>query len=160
MTTTGYPIRRLTSLGSYSFLRKPVNGLEALAVFVFGGQAGFVSDPPCFGGHFKGAGHFDRLIGSGDRGIDQYGVGAHFHGFGGVGRLHPVRHRRRRARFACSMMISMGGFGIDAAIGADGTGQRHHGRAANVLQFFGEDGVGVDIRQDDEAVFDEDSRRP
>ncbi len=46
--------------------------------------------------------------------------------------------------------------GGDAFVRADGCAEGHDGGAADILEAFGEDGVGVDVGEDGEAFLDED----
>ena len=41
--------------------------------------------------------------------------------------------------------------GLDAAIAADGRAERHDGGGADILEALGQDGIGVDVGEDDEA---------
>ena len=46
--------------------------------------------------------------------------------------------------------------GDEAAVRADGRAERHDGGGADFLEAFGEDGIGVDVREDGESFFDKD----
>ena len=119
------------------------------------GEADFIGGAAGFAGGFEGGGHAGGIGGDGDGGVDQDGVGAEFEGFGGVA----------GGADAGIDDDGDGGLGEDdfdlptgreSLVGADGGAEGHDGGGADILQAAGEDGIGVDVGEDGEALIDED----
>ena len=119
-----------------------------------GGEAAFEGGAAGFDGHLEGIGHAVGIAGDGNGGVDEDGVSAHFHGFGGVTRSAEagVDDDGDGSLFDDDADLVAG---LDAAIGTDRRAEGHDGRDADVLEAFGKDGIGVDVRQDGELFFDE-----
>ena len=114
------------------------------------GQANFVGVAAGFDGGLEGAGHAAGIGGDGDGGIDEDGVSAQFHRFGGVaGSAEAGVHDDGDDGLFNDDADLLAG--VQAAIGADGGPERHDGSDAHILQPARENGVGVDVGEDDES---------
>ena len=101
----------------------------------------------------EGSCHEDGVFGLGNGGVDENGVGAHFQGLGGFGRDAKAGvDDDGDAGLLDDDADFLGG--VDALAGADGGAEGHDRCAANLLKLIGEDGVGVDVGEDDESVID------
>src|SRR5439155_8043547 len=118
------------------------------------GQTDFKRRTARFNRHLERDGHANRIARHRDGRVDQRGIGAQFHRFGGVtGRAQPgIDHDRHRRLLDDDANLVAG---LDAAIRTDRRTQRHDGRRADVLQAFGQNRIGIDVRKHDETFLDQ-----
>ncbi len=119
------------------------------------GVAGFEGGAAGFDGGGEGAGHADRVGCDRDGGVYENGVGSHFHGGGGVGGLSDAGVDDHGNTRLLDDDFELG-TGVEAAVAADGRAEWHDGGDADILEALSENGVGVDVGEDDEIFFDED----
>ena len=99
-------------------------------------------------------GHGDGVGGDGDGGVHQDGVGPEFHGLGGVaGRPDAGVDDDGDGGLLDDDAELVAG--LEALVRPDGGAKGHDGGGADFLEALGEDGVGVDVGKDGEALADE-----
>src|SRR5437764_5849545 len=100
--------------------------------WLFGSQTDFVGSTASFDGHFECDSDSIRVAGDRNSGVDEDGISAHFHGFGGVaGRAESSINDNGHGRLLDDDpdLIT----GLNAAVGTDRRAERHDGGDADVL---------------------------
>ena len=101
-------------------------------------------------GHAEGLGHAHGVVGYGNGGIYQNGVGSHLHRLGGMrrGSYTGIYHNRHIALFDDNFEQVTGAYSL---VGTDGSAQRHYCRRTHLFEAFAQNGVGLYVREYNKA---------